>query len=64
MVVSRRLKNNISANYNNISVGKFSSKTKIGKNSWYFYVSLTSLQLQKGLALLIKKPKEQLLLNT
>ena len=34
------LKNNISANYNAISIDRFPSKTKIGKNSWYFNNSL------------------------
>ena len=39
MLVSRRLKKNISDNYNAISVGRFSS-TKFGKDSWYFNNSL------------------------
>ena len=36
MLASRRLKKNISDNFNAISIDRFSSKTKIGKNSWYF----------------------------
>ena len=33
-------KKNISDNYNDISIDRFSSKTKTGKHSWYFSNSL------------------------
>ena len=40
MLVSRRLRRRISDSCNAISIGRFSSKTKIGKDSWYFHNSL------------------------
>ena len=40
VLVSRRLKKNISDNDNAISIDRFSSKTKIWKDSWYFNNSL------------------------
>ena len=42
MLVSRRLKERISGNYNAISIDKFSPKTKIRKYLWYFNDFLSS----------------------
>ena len=40
MLVSRRLKKNISHNYNTISINRFSSKTETWSDIWYFNDSI------------------------